>query len=164
PGAEMLVVAPEPARIIEIPKAEGDSVRRGDVLVRFEIPNLNAEVVAKGAETTAAETRLRTARDNAARVRNLFDRGVAAKKEIDDADKEAADAEAALQQAQAGRSASQALAGRATVTAAFNGVIAKRMHNPGDLVEAASSDPVLRVIDPNRLQVDASVPIPDLAR
>jgi cobalt-zinc-cadmium efflux system membrane fusion protein len=38
------------------------------------------------------------------------------------------------------------------------------MHNPGDLVEASSTDPVLRVIDPTRLQVDASVPIPDLAR
>jgi hypothetical protein len=31
-------------------------------------------------------------------------------------------------------------------------------------VEAAASDPVLRVIDPARLQVDASVPISDLSR
>ena len=36
PGAELIVVAPEPARVVEIPKAEGDTVRRGDVLVRFE--------------------------------------------------------------------------------------------------------------------------------
>jgi RND family efflux transporter MFP subunit len=164
PGGDMLVVAPEPARIIAIPKAEGDTVRRGDVLVRFEIPNLNAEVTSKGADVTAAQARVETARQNQARLRDLFERGVAARKEVEDADRDLAEAQAMLTQAQAGRNSAQALAGRTTVVATFNGVIAKRSHNPGDLVEAASSDPVLRVIDPARLQVDASVPIPDLAR
>ena len=56
------------------------------------------------------------------------------------------------------------LASRQTVAATFDGVIAKRFHNPGDLVEATASDPVLRVIDPARLQVDASVAISDLSR
>ena len=163
-GAELVVVAPEAARILEITKAEGDPVRRGDVLVRFEIPSLGAEVLSKGAEATGAQERLRLARENQTRLQDLFTRGVAARKEVEDATKDVADAEAALAQAQAGRSSAQQLAARATVTAAFNGVIAKRFHNPGDLVEAASSDPVLRVIDPTRLQVDASVPIADLSR
>ena len=163
-GAELVVVAPEAARILEITKAEGDPVRRGDVLVRFEIPSLGAEVLSKGAEATGAQERLRLARENQARLQDLFTRGVAARKEVEDATKDVADAEAALAQAQAGRSSAQQLAARATVTAAFSGVIAKRFHNPGDLVEAASSDPVLRVIDPTRLQVDASVPIADLSR
>jgi RND family efflux transporter MFP subunit len=163
-GAEMVVVAPEPARILEITKAEGDPVRRGDVLVRFDIPTLGADVQAKGAEVTGAEERLRLARENLTRLQDLFTRGVAARKEVEDASKEVSDAQAALTQAQAGRGSAQQLAARTTVTATFNGVIAKRMHNPGDLVEAAASDPVLRVIDPTRLQVDASVPIADLSR
>jgi RND family efflux transporter MFP subunit len=50
------------------------------------------------------------------------------------------------------------------VRATFNGVIAKRFHNPGDVVEAAASDPVLRVIDPQRLEVVASVPLSDSPR
>jgi cobalt-zinc-cadmium efflux system membrane fusion protein len=160
----MVIVAPEPARILEITKAEGDPVRRGDVLVRFEIPNLGAEALSKGAEATSAEERLRLARDNQARLQDLFTRGVAARKEVDDATKEVSDAQAALSQATAGRNSAQQLAARTTVVATFNGIVAKRMHNPGDLVEAASTDPVLRVIDPARLQVDASVPIADLAR
>jgi RND family efflux transporter MFP subunit len=164
PNAELVVVAPEPARITEITKAEGDRVRRGEVLVRFEIPTLNAEAISKGAEATAAAARLETARANLARLRDLFDRGVAARKEVEDAEREVADAQAALAQAQAGRNASQTLASRQTVMATFDGVIAKRFHNPGDMVEAATSDPVLRVIDPARLQVDASVPISDLSR
>jgi RND family efflux transporter MFP subunit len=163
-GAEMLVVAPEPARIAEITKAEGDRVRRGEVLVRFEIPTLNAEALSRGAESTAAEARLRVARENLARMQDLFKRGVAARKEVEDAEKEVADATAALAQAQAARGSAQTLAGRQTVVATFNGIVGKRFHNPGDQVEATATDPVLRVINPARLQVDASVAIPDLPR
>jgi RND family efflux transporter MFP subunit len=42
--------------------------------------------------------------------------------------------------------------------------VAKRAHNPGDMVEATSQDVILRVIDPSKLQVVAAVAIPDLAR
>ena len=37
-GAELLVTAPQEARIAEMPKGMGDRVRRGELLVRFEIP------------------------------------------------------------------------------------------------------------------------------
>jgi membrane fusion protein, multidrug efflux system len=164
PGAELLVVAPEPARISEITKGEGERVRRGEVLVRFEIPTLSAEATSRAAETTAAEARLRVGRENLTRMQDLFKRGVAARKEVEDAEKEVADAQAALAQAQAARGSAQTLAGRQTVLATFNGVIGKRFHNPGDQVEASATDPVLRVIDPTRLQVDASIAIPDLPR
>jgi RND family efflux transporter MFP subunit len=164
PNAELVVVAPEPARISQITKAEGDPVRRGEVLVRFEIPTLNADVLSKGAEVTAALARLENAKANQVRLKDLFERGVASRKEVEDADREVSDAQAAQSQAQAARNSAQTLSGRQTVVATFNGVIAKRFHNPGDLVEAAASDPVLRVIDPNRLQVDASVAISDLSR
>ena len=164
PGAELIVTAPQPARIVEITKAEGDRVQRGEVLVRFEIPDLSANVVSQGAQVTAATARVRVARENQTRLQDLFTRGVASRKEVEDADKELADAQSALSQAQAGQGSAQQLASRATVAATFNGVIAKRNHNPGDLVDAATTDFVLRVIDPTRLQVDASVAIPDLSR
>jgi RND family efflux transporter MFP subunit len=164
PGAQLMVTAPQAARIGEITKAEGDQVRRGDVLVRFEIPDLNANVQSKSADVSAAESRGRVARENLARLQDLFNRGVASRKEVDDASKELSDAQAALLTAQAGHGSAQQLASRATVVATFNGVVAKRNHNPGDLVDATTTDFVLRVIDPARLQVDASVPIPHLSR
>jgi multidrug efflux pump subunit AcrA (membrane-fusion protein) len=136
PGAELLVVAPEPARIVEIPKAEGDTVKRGDVLVRFEIPSSAAEVSKQEAETKRAQARLENARAALARARDLFDRGVAARKEVEDATREIADAEADLAAAQAGTTAAGAIAARSIVRATFDGIVAKRSHNPGDLVEA----------------------------
>ncbi len=164
PGAEFAVTAPEAARIIEMPKAEGDPVRRGDLLIRFEIPSLGAEAASKAADAERAEARLRNARAAQARARDLFERGVGARKEMEDADRELAEAEAALKGAHAGRAASALLAGRTTVRAPFDGIVARRTKNPGDLVEPSAPDPILRVIDPRRLEVQASVPLADVPR
>lgn len=164
PGAELVVIAPEPARIAEIPHAEGDRVQQGDVLVRFEIPNAAAEVQRQNAELQRAEASLANAKANQIRARELFERGVAARKEVEDGDRAVADADAAIAQAQASRAAAAANAARSVVRATFPGVVAKRYHNPGDVVEAVAGDPVLRVIDPRRLDVVASVPLADSPR
>jgi RND family efflux transporter MFP subunit len=164
PDGEMIVIAPEAGRIAEIPKAEGDRVARGDVLVRFEIPSLPAEVQRQTAEVQRAEAALAAARANRTRQGTLFERGIAARKDVEEADRQVADSQAAVGQAEASRAAAITAAGRATVRATFSGVIAKRFHNPGDLVEAAASDPVLRVIDPQRLEVVASVPLSESPR
>lgn len=164
PGAEFIVIAPEPARIAEVPHAAGDRVRRGDLLVRFEIPNSQAEVRRQEAEVSKGEATLDNAHKAQVRARQLFDRGVAAGKEVEDANRAVADAEAALAQAQASLAAARTVAGRSVVRAPFDGVIAARQHNPGDLVEAAASDPVLRVIDPRRLEIVAAVPLTDAPR
>jgi RND family efflux transporter MFP subunit len=164
PEGELIVVAPEAGRITEIARAEGERVAKGDVLVRFEIPSLAAEVQRQTAEVQRAQAALATAKANQARQRELFDRGIAARKDVEEADRMVADVEAAVGQAEASRAAAVTAAARATVRATFNGVIAKRFHNAGDVVEPAASDPVLRVIDPRRLEVVASVPLGESPR
>ena len=164
PGAEFTVTAPEAARIAELPKAEGDRVRVGDLLVRFDIPSLAAGAVASRAAIEQAQARVENAKSAASRVQGLFERGVAARKEVEDAERELREANAALEQTHSASGAANALAGRTTVRAPFDGVVAKRFHNPGDLVEPGSSDPILRVIDPSRLEVTAAAPIATLAR
>jgi RND family efflux transporter MFP subunit len=164
PEGELIVVAPEAGRIIEIRRAEGERVAKGDVLVRFEIPSLAAEVQRQTAEVQRAQAALATAKANQARQRELFDRGIAARKDVEEADRMVADVEAAVGQAEASRAAAVTAAARATVRATFNGVIAKRFHNAGDVVEPAATDPVLRVIDPRRLEVVASVPLGESPR
>jgi len=164
PGAELIVIAPEPARIVEISKAEGDSVRRGDVLVRFEIPSSVAEASKQRAEIGRAEARLANAHASEARMRDLLARGVAARKELEAATREVADAQADLAGAQAAATAADTIAARSVVRASFDGVVARRSHNPGDLVEASAADPVLRVIDPRHLELAAQVAIGDAAR
>jgi RND family efflux transporter MFP subunit len=163
-GADLVVVAPEGARIAEIPHAAGDRVRRGDVLVRFELPNSAAEVERQQAEVVREQASLDNARAAQKRARELFDRGVAAGKEVENANRAVAEAEAMLIQARASLVAARAVASRAIVRATFDGIVANRLHNPGDLVEPTAGDPVLRVIDPRRLEVVASVALADSSR
>ena len=163
-GADLVVVAPEGARVAEIPFAAGDRVRRGDLLVQFELPNSAAEAQRQQAEVVRERAMLDNARAAQTRAHELFDRGIAARREVEDADRALAEAEAMVTQAQASLVAARAVAGRATVRATFDGIVAKRFHNPGDLVEATAGDPVLRIIDPRRLEVVASVALADAPR
>jgi RND family efflux transporter MFP subunit len=164
PGADWVITAPEPARIVELPKAEGDRVKPGDLLVRFEIPARTTDVATQRAAVEQARARVENAQASVKRLTTLFEHGVAAQKELEDAKQTLAEAQAALAQAEAGTQAAAVLASRSIVRARFAGVVAKRAHNPGDMVEATSADVILRVIDPTKLQVVAAVPIPDLAR
>jgi RND family efflux transporter MFP subunit len=164
PGAELIVIAPEAARVAEIHLGEGERVKRGDVLVRFEIPGAAAEVEKQLAEVKRAQAGLANATANLTRAQDLYKRGVAARKEVEDAERQIADAQAGVAQAEAARAAAETVATRSVVRATFDGLVAKRYHNPGDVVEASATDPVLRVIDPQRLEVVASVPLADVAR
>ncbi len=164
PGAEMLVVAPAAARIARLPNAEGDRVKAGDVLVRFDIPTLTADVGASRARVTQALARIAATKANVARLSSLLVQGVAAPRDVEDATRQHAEAEADLAQAESAVQAAVALSDRAIVRAPFSGVVAQRFHNPGDLVEPSASDPVLKVINPSQLQVVAAVPASQLSR
>jgi len=164
PGADWTITAPEHARIAEMPKAEGDRVAPGDLLVRFDIPSLRTDVATRRGEVATAEAHVQNAQASVTRLTTLVEHGVAAQKELEDAQRDLAEAKAAVGQAQAALQNALSVEGRAVVRATFPGVVAKRTHNPGDMVDAAASDAVLRVIDPAKLQVVASVAIADLAR
>lgn len=164
PGADLLVTAPEAGRIADMPKAEGELVGAGELLVRFDIPSLAADADAKRAALKQAQARFETARANAVRLAPLVERGVTAQRDLDDARRAQAEAEADVSQAESAVAAANALTARMAVRAPFSGVVAKRWHNPGDLVEASASDPVIRLINPRDLQIVATVPVAELSR
>jgi RND family efflux transporter MFP subunit len=161
PGAELAVTAPEPSQVIELPFATGDRVRRGEVVVRFEIPALDAELTARRSELLRANARVKATDETVTRLQGLFERGVAARKEVEEARRDLAEAQADVETAQGAIAAATALLARSVVTAPFDAIVVDRTHNPGDLVEGGA-DPVLRLIDPTRLQVEASVALGDL--
>ena len=68
------------------------------MLVRFEIPSLTAGAASSRAGIDQAQARVENAKAAASRVAGLFDRGVAARKEVEDADRELREAQAALAQ------------------------------------------------------------------
>jgi RND family efflux transporter MFP subunit len=162
PGADWLVSAPQPARIALLHVAAGDAVRRGELLVRFDAPALRSDLATRDGELTQSQARLENAGRNHARLSELEAKGIASRKQVEDAERELQEAQAGAKAAGQTQAAVVDLAGRATVSAPFDGVVVQRWHNPGDLVDA--NEHVLRLVDPRRLEVTAAVAVADLGR
>jgi RND family efflux transporter MFP subunit len=161
-GAEFIVRAPETARVVDIAKAEGEPVASGDVLARFDLAGATANVARQRAEVAGAQALAENARVAQARTRDFVERGLVARQEIDRADRELADAQAVVARAEAALGSAEAAAARAIVRAPFAGIVTNRLRNPGDLVPV--QDAVMRMVDPKRLEVDASISAADVAR
>ncbi len=157
-GAEFLAVAPEPARVVEVTRQAGEMVAAGDLLVRFDLPAAAQEASRQQAEVNRLQAQVENARVAQSRMRDLVTRGLVPRVDQDAADRELADAQAALMVAQNAQARATAAAARTIVRAPFSGLVANRLHNPGDLAQPSSTDPVLRIVDPARLEVMALVP------
>jgi RND family efflux transporter MFP subunit len=164
PGADWTIFPEETGRIVELPKAEGDAVSRGDVLVRFDYGDAAAEISTREIGLSAANAALDEAKRRFARVSAMNDRGYTSRSDFDSAKAEIASAELGVARAKELLEAARTAGDRATIKARFSGVVAKRFHVEGDLVNASTGDPVLRVVDPSRAQVAMNVSLQDLVQ
>jgi RND family efflux transporter MFP subunit len=162
-GGEFLVLAPEPTRLVDVMKTAGDMVKSGDVLARFDLPSATQNVSRLSAELAAAEAQLENTRANRERVRGFVERGLVARRDLDAAERDLVEAQDSVNRARAAMAAAQAGAGRAVVRAPFDGIVVTRTHNPGDMV-VSTTDPIMRIVDPRRLEVVASIPRQDQSR
>ena len=163
-AADWTIYPPETGRVVALPKAEGETVEPGDVLVRFDFANATEDVNARQSGVLAAITRVDSAKTELTKVSGLFDRGYAPRNNYEAAKNAVARAEMDLARAKQQLDAATAAAERAVIKARFPGVVARRFHNEGDLVNGSINDPVLRVVDPTRLQVAMTVSIQQLAQ
>jgi membrane fusion protein (multidrug efflux system) len=148
---------------VDVLKSAGDPVKTGDVLARFDLPSAAQTVSRLTADLAAAEAQVESARINRDKVRGFVERGLVARRELETADRELADAQGVVDRARTTQSAAQAGAVRAVVRAPFDGVVATRFFNPGDMVLSTTA-PILRIVDPRRLEIVASVPRKDQSR
>ena len=163
-GAEFLVIAPETARLLEVTKAEGDKVRSGEIVARLELPSATQELARQRAELARAQAQLENARIARQRTVDLVGRGMIPRRDQEDADRQMADAQAAADRVSAAHAAAEAAAARAVVRAPFDGIVSKRLRNPGDVAQGAATDPIMRIVDPRRIEVRAIVDDADAPR
>lgn len=170
-------------RLSSVEVDEGDHVTLGQALARLELDQLAAELEAAASGVDAARASLRrlgteerAARDAVAsaereerRVRELSDHGAAPTAELDAAADHARAARTALDRvlaqrteatrgievARGGAAARETTVGRATLLSPFDGLVVRRLREPGDTVGVGST--VLRLVDPERLVARALV-------
>lgn len=130
---------------------EGDAVGQGDLLVQIDVEGLelDLDVARSNAEGTRSELAL--AEGQLERARQLAERGVGATASLDEAESAVTRLQAQLRsQEQQIAVAERALEG-ATVRAPFDGVIASRSVEAGNVV--APGTPLLTIVDLSRMEM-----------
>ena len=163
-AADLLVSAPEPGSIAELPKQEGETVQAGEVVLKLDVPSVTAELATRQLEVSEATTKMELAKAEAARIGGLYDKGLTARTQAEAARAAYLAAEAALGQARGRLEAARAAEAATVVRARFTGVVVKRWHIVGDAVNAGDSDPILRIVDMTKLQISLPVSGGDATR
>lgn len=161
PDFDWTIHASETAIVAELPIAEGEPVETGDLVVRFDVPSRASAIQTAEFDITQWTTKLEQANARLAELTTLFARGLTARIDVDGAKTEVATAETTLAAVRATLDGLRAAEVRDAVRARFPGVVLTRWHYQGDLVTATGNDPVLRIVDPARMQVTLDVPIID---
>jgi len=164
------VVAPKVSgRIIEITKRIGDTVQRGEVIVRIDDAEyqqsvIEAEANLKIAQATLTETQsqLRLTSDELERVRSLQAKGIASSAELDIAEtnynaqkSRLMLAEAQVEQREAALSSARIRLGYTVLTASEPGYIGERFVDEGALL--ATNTPVLTVAGIDRIIIRTTI-------
>jgi len=151
------VVAPESAKVMELPKVEGATVQPGDLLARFDLTSITAGLGASATEVSAAQHKLDAAKAEFAKQDSLYARGYTPRNTYESAKQAVATAQTAVDQLQAQTTAATALNDRAVVRAPFAGVVTHVFKNVGDVVDPTTNAAVLQLVDPTHVQVAVQV-------
>ncbi len=159
------VVAPAVAgRLADVKVREGDKVKAGDLLASVDDPSLGAAVGVEDAARAGAAAALKSADTALARAKRLLAKGIAAEKEVEEAEARRAAAAAELRAIDARRSGAVRQAGRAHVKAPIDGVVVRLHRHAGELVDGTPATPLAEVADPSVLELRADVAASDLVR
>jgi len=164
PDADWVVQAEETSTVAELPLAEGALVKAGDVIARFESPSRVAAIQTAELELAQGTLRVDTTKARVARLASLTERGLAPRVDLDSAKAELTSAQTSLAATRAALAAARTAEDRAIIRARFSGVVQQRWHYAGDTVLGNGNDPVIRIIDPSRVQITVDVPVQDLGQ
>lgn len=142
--------------LLEVLADAGQRVKDGQVLARIDDAALQQSLLAARSGVVAAKNGLQVAEANAARARTLSEAGALAAQQAEQANAAVEGERAQLADAQARLTLAEQQAGKARVRAPFGGVVAQRQASAGDVIAPGAA--LFTVIDPSRLQFEASIP------
>jgi RND family efflux transporter MFP subunit len=164
PNEDVKVSALVPGRVNAVTVAEGDSVREGQVIAQLERQPLEDQRRQATAAVDQAKAQVENGRLALQRNQQLFERGIAAGKDVEDAKKDVASAQAALDTANAALSTAARNVERAAVRSPISGQVVKRMVSVGEQVDGTAAQPIAQIANLDRVELAANVPADYLSR
>lgn len=157
------IVAPQiPGRVLRVLVREGDMVRAGAILAEIESQSTRDALTQARSLLAQAQALQRNAAIVSERSQRLFDRGIAARQEVDDAQSRRIETAAATAAAQASVDLAARSVARAVVRAPVDGAIVRVLRRSGELVDGSPATPVVEIADPAALEFLASASPADL--
>ncbi|MDP1900551.1 MAG: efflux RND transporter periplasmic adaptor subunit [Rubrivivax sp.] len=144
------VAAQVGGNVLQLAVKAGDRVKAGQLLARIDERDTAAGLQRSEAAVAQAQAEATNARINAERTRELRAQGFVSQAALDVAQTQWQAVQAALQQAQAGRTQATLARGFAAVTAPFDGIVLATHLDTGDL--ATPGRPVATVYAPGALR------------
>ena len=135
----------------------GDSVKRGQPLLRIDDRDSRAGVARSDAAVTQAEAEARNAEVALQRNRDLLKSGFVSQAAVDNADTQHRAAQAGLAQARAARTQSAVAQGNAEIVAPYDALVSATHVEPGDL--ALPGRALITLFEPGRLRAVVQVPV-----
>ena len=164
PNQDVKIAALVAGRVDNLPVAEGDWVKAGQRVAEIDprpFVDQKRQAAAAVAQATAA---VENARLNFERTERLFQRGIAAGKEVEDARAQRASADAALEQASASLETADRQLSRAHVTSPIAGQVVKRLVSVGEQVDGTAGQPIVEVANLDHVEIAAAIPAEHLGR
>lgn len=158
PNNDIRVSSLVAGRIAEMKAAEGDAVQAGQVLAHVDARPYRDQLAQ--AEALAAQAQANLENATAARKRNedLVQRGIAARKDLEDARTQESVAQASVKQAEAALSLARMQVARTSVQSPLNGIVVKRFVGVGEQVDGTAGQPVVEVANLNEVELVVNVP------
>lgn len=143
-------------RILEITVAPGATVQRGQILVRLENSELDARLAQARAQLTAAEADAGRAGADAHRLKQLHAKEAATRQSLDMALADERHSSARVLEMRNLVRQVEAQLAETMLRAPFDGVIERRLAEPGDM--ALPGQAIVRFLETSGLRLEASLP------
>ncbi|MFP3938722.1 MAG: efflux RND transporter periplasmic adaptor subunit [Thermoanaerobaculia bacterium] len=145
-----------------IPVAEGETVRRGQVLVRLDDRELAAQVEAAEATLERARTEAENLAARLERNRGLLEAGAISPQTLDDLESAHEAARARTEEAEANLRLARRRLEKTVIRAPFAGRLGERSFYAGDFLR--EGDPLMELVDDRPLRVEFDLPEAYLGR
>lgn len=146
--------------VLEMTVREGQAVRRGEVLARIDLKNLKAQYDSQAASLEKARADLSIAKTNLDNNKAMLEQHFISKNAFDSASSTYEAAAASVRAAEAQARLAQIGLDDAVVRAPIDGVISKRMAQPGEKISPDS--PLFAIVDLTRLELEALAPASEI--
>jgi RND family efflux transporter MFP subunit len=164
PNQDVRVSALVPGRVAELKFAEGDAVRKGQVLARLDDRTYRDQLQQAEATLEQAQANLENAKLTRTRNEDLFQRGIVARKDLEDSRTQENVAAATFKQAEATLELARLEVARSEIVSPLGGIVAKRFVSVGEQVDGTAAQPIVEVANLSEVEFLGNAPAAYLAK